>query len=283
VSEVLTRTGAAIAIWLVAGAALSWAWLPGRWRRAMALLVSVAGLVCLVVAVSSEGVHEASTTAVFLIGAPYVTQQTSALASLPYYLLTGFCLLLGTAALAAGDGAARRLGERWMATALGLSLAVSLMRFALEKVAAPPALTQIFGITWLAPIVGAYFLVALRSSGRGWGMLTGALALYALASRGIVAALYLAATTLRLGSHYDLSTVWTVQTPWGQMYHFVPASLSQMAHLVLLPQLAFWPAFTVATGLLGAVVMHVVRQAGKPPSPNAEPGVEVRLTPTSEV
>jgi hypothetical protein len=282
VSDLLTHAVTAAATWLVGAAALFWAWLPGRGRRALALAVSLAGLVCLVLAVNSEGLHEASATAVFIVGAPYVTQQTSALTSLPYYILTGVCLLLGTAALVAGDDAARSLGERWMTTALVLSSAVSLLRFALEKVAAPEALTEAFGITWLAPVVGAYFFVALRSSGRGWGALAAALALYGVASRGFVAALYLVATTFHLGSHYDLSTVWTVPTPWGQAYHFVPGTLGQFERIVLLPQLALWPAFTVATGLVGAGVLRFVRESRKPPTTSASPRVEVRLAPTPE-
>ncbi len=280
--DALTQAGTAVATWLVGGAALSWAWLPGRGRRAIALFASLLGLVCLVLAVSSEGVHEASATAVFIIGAPYVIQQTSALTSLPYYILTGLCLLLGTTALAAGDEAARKLGEHWMASALALSFGVSLLRFALEKVAAPQALTQIFGITWLAPVVGAYFLVALGASGRGWGALVATLAVYGLASRGFVAALYLIATTFRLGSHYDLSTVWTVQTPWGQAYHFVPGSLGQFERIVALPQLALWPVFTVIGGLIGAGILHLVREAGSPPSTTRAPKADVRLAPRSE-
>jgi hypothetical protein len=282
VSDVLTHAGTAVATWLVGGAALSWAWLPGRGRRALALLASLAGLVCLVLAVSSEGVHEASSTAVFILGAPYVTQQTSALASLPYYILTGVCLLLGTAALVAGDDAARRLGERWMTTALVLSFAVSLLRFALEKVAAPQVLTEGFGITWLAPVVGAYFFVALRSSGRGFGALAATLIVYGLASRGFVAALYLVATTFHLGSHYDLSTVWTVQTPWGQAYHFVPGSLRQLERIVFLPQLALWPVFTVVGGLVGAGILYLAGEARKPPSTTPATRVDVQLAPTSE-
>jgi hypothetical protein len=269
-------------MWLLAGGVLSWAWLSGRWRLGLALLVSVAGLVCLVVALSSEGVHEASSSSVFLIGAPYVTQQASALTSLPYYLLTGLCLLLGTAALAAGDGWARVLRERWLAVALALTFGVSLLRFALEKVAAPATLTQVFGVTWLAPVVGAYFLLVLRSQRRGWGALAWALVVYALASRAFVAGLYLAATLSHLGSHYDLSTVWSVKTPWGQMYHFVPGSLPQFQRLVLVPQLGLWPAFTLIAGLLGAVVAQLVYEARRPPTATAAPRVEVQLAHNSE-
>jgi len=249
----------------------------------MALLASLAGLAFLIVAVNSEGIHEASATGVFLVGQPYVTLQTSALTSLPYYILTGLCLLLGTAALGAGDDVARSLGRRWMGTALALSFAVSLTRFAMEKVAAPASLTQLFGVTWLAPVVGAYFFVAVRAEGRGWGSLLTALLGYGMAARAVVVALYLLSTSLHLGSHYDLSTVWSVNTPWGQAYHFVPGGFSQMLRLVLIPQLVFWPAFTVAAGVLGAGLAHMVHEAGTPSSPSpAPPRVEVRLATNAE-
>jgi hypothetical protein len=281
VPEALTWVASTVAVWLVAGAVLAWARLPGRWRRRMALLASLAGLAFLIAAVNSEGIHEASATGVFLIGAPYVTAQASALTSLPYYILTGLCLLLGTAALGVRDDVAHSLARRWMATALGLSFLVSLTRFAMEKVAAPAALTQLFGVIWLAPIVGAYFFVALRSEGRGWGALVAALVVYGLATRAFVMALYVIATMLHLGSHHDLSTVWAVRAPWGPAYHFVPGSFSQMFLLVLVPQLFFWPAFTVATGALGAGVVHLIQEARKPPSPEP-PRVDVRLATNAE-
>ena len=57
-----------LAIWLVAGTALAWGWLPGRWRRLVAILTSAAGLGFLLVAVNSEGLREAPTVGVFLMG-----------------------------------------------------------------------------------------------------------------------------------------------------------------------------------------------------------------------
>jgi len=164
-----------------------------------------------------------------------------------------------------------------------LSFVVSLVRFAMEKVAAPAALAQLFGVIWLAPVVGVYFFVALRSEGRGWGALVAALAVYGLATRAFVVALYVVATALHLGTHHDLSTVWAVSAPWGNAYHFVPGSLSQMFLLVLVPQLLIWPAFTVATGALGAVVAHWIHEGRRPPSSSpAPPRVDVRLVTNSE-
>ena len=247
-----------LVIWLVAGTALAWGWLPGRWRRLVALLTSAAGLGFLLVAVSSEGLREAPTVGVFLMGTPYVTGRASALASLPYYVLTGICLLLGTAGLAVGDDLARVIERRWMATAIAMSLVVTVTRFAMEKTAAPPSIAKLFGLIWLAPIVGAFFYAALRAEGKGWRALVSALLIYGFAVRGFVTALYFAATALHLGSHYDLGTAAEVRTPWGRTLHFVPGTLSQFGDLVLFPQLLVWPVFTVLSGALGALMFRLV-------------------------
>jgi hypothetical protein len=250
-----------LAIWLVAGTALAWGWLPGRWRRLVAILTSAAGLGFLLVAVNSEGLREAPTVGVFLMGTPYVTGQTSALASLPYYVLTGICLLLGTAGLAVGDDLARVIERRWMVTAIALSVVVTATRFAMEKTAAPPAIAQVFGLIWLAPVVGAFFYAALRAEGKGWRALVPALFFYGIAVRSFVTVLYFAATAFHLGSHYDLGTAAEVRAPWGRTLHFVPGTLAQFGDLVLFPQLLVWPLFTVVSGALGALMFRLLMAA----------------------
>jgi hypothetical protein len=240
---------------------LVWGWLPGRWRRLLSILTSAAGVGFLLTAINSEGLREARTVGVFLIGAPYVTEQTSASAGLPYYVLTGICLLLGTAGLAVGDGLARGLERRWMATAVALSIGVAAMRVALEKVATPPSITRLFGIIWLAPVVGAFFYVVLRAEGKGWRDLTLALLVYVYAVRGFVTALYLVATTFHLGSHYDLSSAAEVRTPWGAVLHFVPGTFAQFRDLVLFPQLLVWPVYTLLSGALGALMVRLIASA----------------------
>lgn len=61
----------------------------------------------------------------------------------------------------------------------------------------------------------------------------------------------MAATTWRLGSHYDLSLVTDVWF-WGDMHRFEAGSLRQILYLGVLPQVTFWVAYTVVTGLMGA-------------------------------
>jgi hypothetical protein len=255
-------TGVSIA----AATMLWWGRLPGPWRRALALLMSVLGVLFLVSALRAEGHREAATTAVVILGPAYVTDQASASASLRYYVMTAVCLLLGTAGLAVSDEIARRLSSRWMATAIVLSLLVTATRFALEKAAAPSSWTRPIGVTWLPPIVGVFF--ALNASREGHGLRTVARSLlgYGLAVRGFVALLMVVATTLRLGSHYDISALGYVKNPMsGRWYEFAAGSFDQLFLLALLPQLVFWPVYTVMAGMIGALAALVLASRGLGP------------------
>jgi hypothetical protein len=262
VSGLLGVLATALPVWLAAGMLLSWGYLPGRWRRAIALLVSLAGLAFLILAVNTEGLRESPAVAVYLLGPAYVTGQASASASLPYYVLTGICLLLGSVGLAAGNAFAHAISRRWFSTALSLSIALSLTRFLLEKVASPAWWTQMFGVTWLPPVVGALFWLRLRADGKGLAALAGSLLLYGVMVRTVVAALYVVATTWRLGSHYDLSALVRVRNPFtGQVYEFASGSLAQVLNLAVIPQLLIWPFYTVASGLVGATIAWLITSA----------------------
>jgi len=251
----LGRVAIVLAVWAAGAALLCWPRLPGPWRRALALATSAAGLVFLILALNTQGLRESASTAVFLMGRHYVTEQVSATASLPYYVATALCLLLGTAGLALSEDAVRAVRERWLATAIVLSLAVTATRFWLEKVAAPPAWCYAVGVTWLAPVVGAFFAFNLRRERKGKAALLTVLLLYALAVRGAVAALMVAASTLRLGSHYDVSALVRIQNPVsGRFYEFAPGSFSQVWNVGVIPQLAAWPVYTVLAGLMGAAL-----------------------------
>ena len=249
-----------------AAAVLWWGRLPGPWRRGLALLTSALGVLFLLWALRAEGHREASTTAVVILGPAYVTEQASASASLRYYVMTGVCLLLGTAGLAVSDRAAGRLGRRWMAAAIALSLLVTVARFALEKAAAPASWTRPMGVTWLAPIVGAFFAVSARKEGRGLGAVAGALLVYGLVVRGLVALLSVLATAGHLGSHYDVSALVYVKNPLSaRWYEFASGSFAQLFYLTLLPQLVFWPIYTVVVGMIGAGVALLLPTGGLQP------------------
>jgi len=231
---------------------------------------SLLGLCLLVLAVMAEGRSESETQMVYLFGASYVTGRGSASAGLAFYVLSGLCLLLGTVGLALTDAQAERVAERWFATAVACSVAVTLLRFLLEKAAAPELLSFAVGVTWLAPLFGAFFALRLRSEGarRLWLPLAGLLLLYGVATRGFVAALVVVATKLQLGSHYDVSSVVRIRHPLtGALHTFAPGSLEQLLQLAVVPQLAFWPLFTLATGLAGAAVtLAALRAAGTAPA-----------------
>jgi len=259
-SPAVTWLLTAAVVWTAAALALNWGRLSGHRRRAVALLTSLAGIGALVVALSAHGQRETLTTGQFLLGGAYVTGHASASASLRYYVVTAVCLLLGTAGLAVPDETAGRLRRHWVGTAIVLSLVITGLRFALEKVAAPMSWTHPVGITWLAPVVGAVFLRNAWDEGKGFRAVLGGLTVYALGSRGAVALLMVVASAWRLGSHYDLSRVTDVWY-WGELHRFVPGSFEPILYLGVLPQLTFWVCYTVVTGLMGAGLAAAVLSA----------------------
>lgn len=255
VMSIVERVASVLAAWGLAILLLGWAYLGPAWRRALALVLSAAGILCLVLAMNTEGLRESATVTGFLLGSQQVTEPAAASASLPYYVATGVCLLLGTAGLAVRDETARRISSHWLASAVVLSLLVTALRFALEKVAAPRPWTYTVGITWLAPIVGGFFVLNLRREGRGFRRLAGALVRYAYAARGAVFALMLVASLLRLGSHYDVTAFVALHSPvTGRPVEFAPGSPRQLLWIAAVPQLVFWPVFTVVMGFLGAAL-----------------------------
>jgi hypothetical protein len=259
VAEALSRGLDTLLVWGVAAALLFWPHLAARWRTALAVMASAAGVGFLILAVTTEGLRETPTVSVFLLGQGYVTRRVEALASLPYYMMTGVCFLFGTVGLAIHEPLAERLQRRWLLWAVGLALVTTGLRFALEKVAAPQPWTQAVGITWAAPVVGAFFFHNIRRERRGPWALAGALLLYGLGSRAAVASLMAAASALRLGSHYDVSALQRVANPLTrEIYEFEPGSLHQILSLGVLPQLGVWPLYTLASGLIGAAVYSVL-------------------------
>jgi len=272
----VTRVLGLLAVWAVSTLLLWWGRLPGPWRRAAALLASGAGVAFLILAMKSEGFRESPTVSVFLMGTPQVMTTASASSSLSYYLLTAVCLLVGFVGLAAGDGLARALGQRWMITAIGLSMVVTALRFGLEKVAAPTGLTHGVGVTWVAPVVGAFFALSLRAEGKGWRALVAALFAYALVVRGGIAMFMVVASLLRLGSHYDVTPMVLVRMPFSErLYGFEPGSLSQILSVAVVPQLVFWTLYTVLAGLLGAGVAVLLTSASGTPKIPTAPRVEM--------
>jgi len=242
-----------------------WPRLPATHRRRLSIATSLAGLGFLVAALRSEGLRESALTSLVLVGPATLTATASAAASLYYYVLTAACLLLGFAGLALGEPLSRWLAPRWLATSVAVAWTVTAVRFLLEKSAAPGMLVQALGVTWLAPVAGAYIATGLQPAPPGWRPLLRALLAYAVLVRGFVAAVGLVATRFGLGSHYDVSAVTSVAVVLtGEAYGFVPGSWRQVLWLILVPQLVVWPVFTVLAGMLGAGIVRWLPRRASP-------------------
>ncbi len=233
-----------------------WPRLDAGWRRRVSLLTSAAGIAFLFAALQAEGQRESALTSLVLLGPATRTAVLSARASLYYSVLTALCLLLGFAGLAMGEALSRWLHPRPLLSASLVAWLVTAVRFLLEKSAAPAALTDAFGVTWLAPFAGAYLATGVPGGRRpGWGALVRRLAAYAFLVRGAVAALGVVATRQGLGTHYDVSPLTRVSLALlGGDVAFQPGSWHQVLWLTLVPQLVVWPAYTVLAGLAGAAL-----------------------------
>ncbi|HEY6547835.1 MAG TPA: hypothetical protein VI589_08005, partial [Vicinamibacteria bacterium] len=249
----LSRILALIGTWGAALVVLFWGSLPFRWRRVFALFTSACGVAFLLLGLQTEGLRESPTVGSILMGAPYVAERVSASASLPYYVVTGVLLALGFIGLAAGDGFVLELSRRPLLNAVLFSWAVTGLRVVLEKAAAPEPWARLIGITWLAPVVGAYFALCLKSEGRGLKDLLLRLAAYAFAVRGAVALIMIVASAFQLGTHYDVSRLGDVYF-LGRRFHLEAGAWQTSLSIAGFSQLVFWPIYTVLSGLVGAAV-----------------------------
>lgn len=232
-----------------------WPRLPASLRHRLSLATSAAGIAFLVAAVQAEGRRESALTSFVLVGPATQTATASAQASLYYYVLTAFCFLLGFAGLAFGEALSRWLAPRVLLSSLAVAGLVTAVRLLLEKSAAPQALVEAMGVTWLAPFAGAYMATGLRADRPGWRPLLKRLVAYAFVVRGAIAALGVIATRAGLGTHYDVSALTAVTIGLtGDTFTFEPGSWRQLLWLTLVPQLVAWPVYTVLAGLLGGAV-----------------------------
>jgi hypothetical protein len=251
--------------WALAALMHWWPRLPAAWRLRLSVATSAAGIGFLVAAVQAEGLRESALTSVVLVGPATLTATASASASLYYYVLTAVCLLLGFAGLAFGETLSRWLDPRPLLSSVAVAWLVTVVRFLLEKSAAPAILVQAVGVTWLAPVAGAYIATGVTPARPRGKTLLRALLSYALLVRGFVALVGVVATRFGLGSHYDVSAVTFVPVALtGEAYSFVPGTWRQILWLTLLPQLLVWPAFTVVAGMAGAALARLLPASPRP-------------------
>jgi hypothetical protein len=251
----------AVVAWALAWLMHWWPRLPSRWRRRLSIATSVAGVVFLVAGTAAEGLREAPTTSMVVLGATTRTATASASASLYYYVLTAACLLLGFGGLVFGDSLARFLSRHWLVSAVAVAWLVTVVRFLLEKSAAPALLTQAVSVTWAAPVAGAFIATSLGAEGPGLRVLAHALLRYAYLVRGFVAFAGTLATRLHLGTHYDASPLLRLPVVGTDAVRvFESGSWSQVLWLTLVPQLLIWPVFTVAAGLAGGGLVRRLRR-----------------------
>ncbi len=233
-----------------------WPRLPARRRRWLAVATSAAGIAFLVAGTAAEGLRETETTSMVVVGPAYVTATASASASLHYYVLTAVCLLLGFSGLVFGEPLSRRLSQHWILSAAAVAWLITVIRFLLERTAGPPLLTQVVGVTWMAPVAGAWFASTLRAEGGGLRSAFRPLVIYAYLVRGFVVLVAVVATRFQLGTHYDVSPLVEVTLDLaGGVLTFESGSWTQILWLSIVPQLVVWPIFTVAAGLAGGAVV----------------------------
>ena len=238
-----------------------WPRLSALWRRRVSIATSAAGIAFLVAALQAEGLRESALTSTVVVGPAVLTATASASASLYYYVLTAFCLLLGFAGLALGETLSRWLAPRPLLSSVAVAWLVTVVRFLLEKSAAPEPLVQAMGVTWLAPVAGAYLATA---PARGWPGL-GRLA-------RVLVALLLPRARLRGGRRrsrhparpgHPLRRVGPDQRPGRADRVRLRVRAGGMGAGLLAPPRA--PArglarFTVVTGLLGGAVATAARR-----------------------
>ena len=250
-----------------------WPRLGAPARRRLALATSLAGLGFLVAALRTEGQRETALTSLVLVGPHTATAHATAGASLYYYVLTGFCLLLGFAGLIVSDRLAGWLRPRVLLSSAAVGWFATVVRVLLEKSAAPTLLVDAVGVTWLAPVAGAYMAIALEPRRRKPLALAPDLLRYAYLVRVPVAILGIVATRLAAGTHYDVSPLTDVAAAFSERgFSFEPGGWPQLFWLTLLPQLLIWPVFTVFAGVLGGAIgfLLVPRPARQATDPSSE-------------
>jgi len=139
-------------------------------------------------------------------------------------------------------------------------------RLALEKTAAPEALTWAVGVAIPTLLILPFFGGWCGSRGLGFRRFALALLDLALLQRALVAVWSYVATTGQLGTHLDMSSIEKITMPMFGAHDFSGPgdhATAQWFWTVVLPQLTLWIAFTVVAGLvLGAPAFFLAKRRG---------------------
>jgi hypothetical protein len=234
-----------VAFWsLVVWVVFRWTRLPPRVQVGLPRGLLFLGLGALAAAPFLEG-RTASVVDLF-IGGPYsypveTVERSRAVvaAGLGAFLVA----LYGLARWARGRMRLGTLGGAW-----ALSLGVIALRVYLEKLGVSMDVARFFGIIWLTVPLAVLFGLRAAEAGsqrRFWTWLLG----YAFGLRVFVVALMLAATGLRLGTHFDNSSI-TRFVVLGRVLTVEAGSWEQARDLIVMPQLVLWTGVTCAAGLV---------------------------------
>jgi hypothetical protein len=141
----------------------------------------------------------------------------------------------------------------WKVPAL-VAFAVTLLRFALEKVAVSQSVAEAAGIGWLTVPFAMYF--GLRA--HRWRELFVNLALFVWSARLPVVILMVLASYLHWSTHYDISSLTHLDTQWGRL-NYQPNSFRQHLHIIYLAQLVIMPFYSMATGMTAGAGIFLLK------------------------
>lgn len=222
---------------LIAAAILFAGWLSPRTRRFLSFAAIAGGIVLTLGAATVEGQRSSRLRALFLHHHCVVDEPSAPAAQLP--------MLLGIVALAGGFLALRAKPSRSLplSTPIVVASAIAILRFGVDRAAAPEAIAHAFGVLWLVPVLGAY--AAVRGATGASSSIARDLAVLAFATRTPAFALNAITTYCDLGSHYSLARVARIAIPFASdPVVFEPRSISQFLALSAVPQLVLWPILT---------------------------------------
>ncbi len=225
--------------------------LPRRWRLGVAAAWAIAALIAWTVALASPaGTVRVGVTRALMFHHHVVVDRPLAPAWALPFIVGALCV--GIAAWTANAWSPGRRSSV-LVPPFVLGLGVIAGRFALDRAAAPEPVAHACGLLWWSVAIGPY----LRMSHRPVGM--SALRL-AFATRLVVVALNVLATTNEWGTHFSLERVERVALPLvGTVFVADPGSWRQLGLLVVLPQLVIWPMLTAIIAMVTARVFDRLR------------------------